>query len=112
MRSERYHLEIDDLNHVDSTSYALVEGRKAMAGYWPAWEAGGVDRHTIFSRHVSEFFTAFLLNSPESLAFLSHTTQQAMEESGLAMEYRSATPPDYLRAICRCPAHRRCCERH
>jgi tetratricopeptide (TPR) repeat protein len=32
------------------------------------------------------------MNSPESLAFLSGGSQQAMAESGLAIEYRSATP--------------------
>ena len=93
VHSERYHLQIDDLKHVDSTSYALVEGRNAIPGFWPAWEAGGVERHKTLSRYVSEFFTAFLMNSPESLAFLSRGPEQAMAESGLAIEHRSATPP-------------------
>ena len=93
VHSDRYHLEIDDLNHVDSTSYALVEGRNAIAGYWSAWEAGDVERHTTLSRYVSEFFTAFLMDSPESLGFLSRGSQRAMTASGLALEHRSATLP-------------------
>ncbi len=92
VHSERYHLQIDDLQHVDSTSYALVEGRDARLGFWSAWEAGSLERHKTLSRYASEFFKAFLMDSPESLAFLSRGSQQATE-SGLAMDYRSATPP-------------------
>lgn len=89
---ERYHLQMDDLEHVDPTSYALVEGRGARPGIWPAWDAGGVRRHEALSRYVSEFFKAFLMNSAESLAFLSRDPRQAMPESGIAVEHRSATP--------------------
>jgi dienelactone hydrolase len=92
VHSERYHLQIDDLKHVDSTSYALVEGRNAMPGFWPAWEAGGVERHKILSRYVVAFFTAFLMNNPESLAFL-RGPEQVMAASGLVLEYRLPTPP-------------------
>jgi hypothetical protein len=92
VHSERYHLQIDDLEHVDSTSYALVEGRNARLGLWPTWDPGGVQRHEVLCRYVSEFFTAFLMNSPESRTFLSRDTQQTMPESGIAVEYRSATP--------------------
>jgi dienelactone hydrolase len=104
VHSERYHLQIDDLKHVDSTSYALVEGRNAVPGLWPAWEAGGLDRHETLSLYVSEFFSAFLMDSPKSLAFLSRDPQQAMAESGLALEHRSATPPpityaQFVRAV-------------
>ncbi len=94
VHSERYHLQIDDLKHVDSTSYALVEGRNAILGFWSAWELGGVEHHKILSRFASEFFMAFLMDSPESLAFLSGASQQAMAEPGpFAIEHRSATPP-------------------
>ena len=94
VHSERYHLQIDDLKHEDSTSYALAEGRNAILGFWSAWELGGVKRHEILSRFASEFFTAFLMDSPESLAFLSGASQQAMAGPGpFAIEHRSAAPP-------------------
>lgn len=88
VHSERYHLSIDGLQHVDSTSYALVEGRKAVLGFWSAWDAAGMERHELLSRFVSEFFSAFLRNSPESLAFLSGGS----EPGPYAIEHRSATP--------------------
>ena len=92
VHSERYLLLIDDLDHVGSTSYALVEGRNAVERYWTAWEAGEVERHETLSRYVSEFFTAFLMDSPESLAFLSRGPRQPVADSKLTIEHRSATP--------------------
>ena len=92
VHSERYRLQIDGLEHVDSTSYALVEGRKARLGLWAAWDPGGVQRHEVLSRYVSEFFTAFLVSSPASRTFLSRDPQQTMPESGIAVEHREATP--------------------
>lgn len=91
MHSDRYHLLIDDLEHVDSTSYALVEGRDARLGFWSAWSADGAGRHATLSRYVSEFFKAYLMNSTESLAFLSRA-QSGTGEAGVTLEYRSATP--------------------
>jgi dienelactone hydrolase len=93
VHSERYHVQIEDLNHVDSTSYAMVEGRDAVSGLWPAWEAAGMERHRTLSLYVSRFFEAFLLKSPESLAVLSRDPQQATAAPGVAIEHRSATHP-------------------
>jgi len=91
VHSERYLLLIDDLDHVGSTSYALVEGRNALRGYWTAWEAGAVERHETLSRYVSHFFTAFLTQSSESLAFLSRDPQ-SVSGSTITLEHRPATP--------------------
>jgi dienelactone hydrolase len=93
VHSERYHLLIDGLQHVDPTSYALVEGRHAVPGFWEAWTPSGVDRHEILSRYAFEFFAAFLRNSQQSLAFLSRHRDPAAASSGVTMEYRPARPP-------------------
>lgn len=84
--SERYHFQIDDVHHVDPTSYARVEGRKEREGYWPAFDLGSLERNDLLSRYVLEFFAAFLMTRPESIAFLEHAPQQTLE-------HRTATTP-------------------
>ena len=103
VHSERYLLLIDDLDHVDSTSYALVEGRNAVRGYWTAWEAGAVKRHEALSRYVSHFFAAFLMQSSESRAFLSRDPQSVPGPT-MTLEHRPATPnpityPEFVNAL-------------
>lgn len=93
MHSERYHLQIEDLRHEDSTSYVLVERRKARLGFWSGWDPSSARRHEILGRDASEFFVAFLLERADSLEFLSRGSQQPTAEPGLVMKHESATAP-------------------
>lgn len=91
VHSDRYLVVVNEMDHAGFTSYALVEGRNAVRGYWADAQAGTVERHKAVSRYVSHFFAAFLSESPGSLAFLSRNPDSV---SGVAMtlEHRAATP--------------------
>jgi tetratricopeptide (TPR) repeat protein len=89
--SERYLLVTAGMGHVDFTSYALVEDRRAMTGYWPEPGAvAGVEGHKAVARHVLRFFAAYLSNDAASREALS----AAPEVSGarMTLEHRAAAP--------------------
>jgi dienelactone hydrolase len=92
LHSERYLLLTDEMGHVDFTSYALIEGRSEMVGYWAAPEPDAVESHKAVSRYIANFFAAFLMQDPEGLAFLSQDPKEAIPGSTMTLEYRPAAP--------------------
>ena len=90
--SERYLLVTEGLGHVDYTSYALIAGRSAMSGYWEAANPELFEDHKAVNRYISEFFAAFLMQDPKSLAFLSQDPKQAVPGSTMTLQHRPAVP--------------------
>ena len=91
VHSERYLLLTDGMSHVDYTSYALIEGRSPMRGYWAAAEPEAVERHKAFSQFVANFFAAYLTQDAESLAFLSQDPKESIPGSTMTLQHRPAT---------------------
>ncbi len=92
IHSDRYLLLTKGMDHVDYTSYALIEGRSGIGGYWGAAEPEDVENHKVISRYISNFFAAFLAQDPVSLAFLSQDPKVSVPGSTITLEHRSASP--------------------
>ncbi|HLF13056.1 MAG TPA: hypothetical protein VJA26_17785, partial [Gammaproteobacteria bacterium] len=92
VHSNRYLLVTDGMGHVDFTSYALIEGRRAMPNYWGDWAPERAVRHGIVAEYINNFFAAFLRHDAESLVFLSHDPNGAFPGSNMTLEQRAATP--------------------
>ncbi len=92
LHAERYLLLTDGMGHVDFTSYALIEGRSEMVGYWAAPEPEAVEGHKAVSRYISNFFAAFLTQDAESLVFLSQDPNESVPGSTMTLEHLPATP--------------------
>jgi dienelactone hydrolase len=91
LHSDRYLLLTEGMGHADYTSYALIGDRPAMGGY-PAGQPAAMEGYKTVSSYVSMFFSAFLTQDPESLAFLSQDPQKTIPGSAMTLEHRSATP--------------------
>src|SRR5690606_20624968 len=70
VHSDRYLLVAEAMDHVDFTSYGLVDHRDAVLGYWGPGTAEGARAHAAFAEYVHHFLSAFLQRRSESLAFL------------------------------------------
>ena len=90
--SERYLLLTEGLGHVDYTSYALIEGRRPMPGYWAAPEPEAVEGYNAVSQYVANFFAAYLSQDAESLVFLSQDPRESIPGSTMTVEHRPAVP--------------------
>ncbi|RPI60975.1 MAG: hypothetical protein EHM50_06465 [Lysobacterales bacterium] len=91
VHAERYLLVTEGMGHVDFTSYALVEGRRDMLGYWPEPGAvAGVEGHKAVARYVLQFFSAHLLQDAASRERLS--TAPEAKGARMTLERRPATP--------------------
>jgi len=90
VHSERYLLLTEGMGHPDYTSYALIESRSPMRGYWGATEPQAVEGHKTVSRYISNFFAAYLMQDSEGLAFLSRASQQTTSGSIVSFEHRPA----------------------
>ena len=89
--SERYLLLTERMGHVDYTGYALIEGRPAMVAYWEAAQPGDVERYTAITHYIANFFSAFLKDHSESLAFLSQDPTESIPGVSMTLEHRPAT---------------------
>ena len=92
IHSERYLLLTEGMGHVDYTSYALIEGRSEMIGYWASAEPEAAEGHKAVRRFISNFFTAFLKQDPESLVFLSKDPMESISDSTMTLDHRPAAP--------------------
>lgn len=93
VHSNRYLLFAKAMGHVDFTSYALVEGRRAVPGYWAAGSDEVAANHRIVANYVYNFFAAFLRHDAESLALLSQDPKRAFPGSKMTLAHRAATLP-------------------
>ena len=86
INSQRYLLLTEGMEHVDFTSYALIEARRPMAGYWPAAQPAALEGHKAVNQYISSFFAANLKHDDRALTFLS----QDPKNSTMTLERRSA----------------------
>lgn len=80
----------EGMAHVDFTSYALVEGRREMLGYWPAPTPAGVEGHRAVAGYVARFFAAYLAQDAASRELLSRPAEA--EGTRMSLEHRPASP--------------------
>lgn len=89
--AERYLLVAQGMGHVDFTSYALVDGRRDMLGYWPEPGAvAGAAGHAAVARQVLHFFAAYLSNDAASREALSIAPD--VTGTRMTVEHRAASP--------------------
>jgi dienelactone hydrolase len=92
VHSERYWLRIADLGHAEFTSYALVAGRGAAAGYWgPVTEAASA-KHRAVAEWVLHFFAAHLARSDVSQALLDQALRELPPDAGMTLQFHAAAP--------------------
>jgi dienelactone hydrolase len=89
--ADRYWLRAELLGHADFTSYALVEGRGEVIGYWEAVTPARTASHRAVAEFVGHFFAAHLKSSAASTAFLAQDVRQTFPGAGLTLEHHSAT---------------------
>jgi dienelactone hydrolase len=92
VHANRYLLVAGGLAHADFTSYALIDYRREMVGYWPPGSPEAARRHGIVAEYVYNFFAAFLGGNAESLAFLARDPKAAFPDSNMSSERLAATP--------------------
>jgi hypothetical protein len=89
-RSDRYLLLIENMDHFDFTSDALVAGPNAMVGYWPPSTPARAASSRTVARYVHRFFAAALLDDADSRAFLAQTPEDSIPGRQLTIEHRAA----------------------
>jgi len=92
VHSERYWLRIQDLGHADFTSYALVEDRGEVTGYWSAATPAYSATHRAVAEYVLHFFGAYLAKSDVSMALLDQAREALPPNAGMTLAQRPATP--------------------
>jgi hypothetical protein len=97
VHSERYWLRIQDLGHADFTSYALVEGRGDVTGYWSVATPAGSAMHRVVAEYVLHFFGAYLAKSDVSMALLDQAREALPSNAGMTLAQRPATPAPMAR---------------
>jgi len=92
LHSERYLLLTDSVDHVAFTSYALVEGRAEVPGYWRAGRPPEVGFHQALAGYIGHFFAAYLGRDAESLELLAREPRPPTPGVGMTFEHRSPEP--------------------
>jgi hypothetical protein len=92
-RSDRYLLLIENMDHFDFTSDALVAGPDAVAGYWTARTPARAASSRTVARYVHEFFTAALAKNADSRTFLARVPEDSIPGRKVTIEHRAATAP-------------------
>jgi dienelactone hydrolase len=91
-RADRYLLLIQDMEHFDFTSDALIAGQGAMPGYWtPATPARAASSRLI-ERYLGSFFAAVLAQDEDARAFLARPPEQSVPGRPVTLEQRAAAP--------------------
>jgi hypothetical protein len=93
LHSERYLVLVDEVSHVDFTSYSLIEDRKPMRGYWGPPRAGASARYEAVCLYLLRFFEAYLTDDPEARSFLARPPQEVAPRASLSVERRAAAAP-------------------
>jgi hypothetical protein len=89
VHSNRFLLRIEGMNHVDYTSYALVEGRDAMPLVEPPAPASQ-SNHRAVAKYVWRFFAATLTQDAESRRFLAERLDLGPQ---MTLDHREPTAP-------------------
>jgi dienelactone hydrolase len=91
VHSDRYWLRVGALDHADFTSYALVEGRGAVTGYWGPVTSAAPAAHRAVAEYVRHFFDAELNASEASIALLDRALRGPLTDAGMTLEHRAPT---------------------
>jgi hypothetical protein len=92
VRSDRYLLLIENMDHFDFTSDALVAGPNAMVNYWPpSTPARALSSRTV-ARYVHRFFAATLAQDTDGRAFLAQAPEDSIPGRKVTIEHRDAMP--------------------
>jgi len=102
--SERYLLLTDGMGHADFNSYALVDDRDAVMGYWAPRNGGERKRYEAVVGYLDAFFSAYLTGDAKGRALLTRDPEEVAPGLGFTLERRSAaspspTYPDFLNAL-------------
>jgi dienelactone hydrolase len=92
VHSSRYFLMTEGMAHTDFTSYALVEDRAPLFGYWNVATPQAAKAHRMVAEYVYNFFAAFLAENARSLEFLSLDPEEAFPGSKMTLEHHAAIP--------------------
>ena len=90
--SNRYLLVTSGMEHVDFTSYALIDGRRAMPNYWGDPLPDAAHRQGIVAEYVAHFFAAFLRDDAAGVAWLARDPADAFPGAQMTLGHRAATP--------------------
>jgi len=89
VHSDRYWLRVDALGHADFTSYALVEGRGEVGGYWAAVTPARIAAHRTLVEYVRHFLSAHLNANEVSLALFDQALRGPLPDAGMTLEHRA-----------------------
>lgn len=90
--SNRYLLVTNGMEHVDFTTYALIDGRHAMPNYWGDPLPDAARRQGIVADYVAHFFAAFLRDDAASVAWLARDPGDAFPGAQMTFGHRAAMP--------------------
>lgn len=91
--SDRHLILADEMRHADFTSYALVQNRDPMRGYWGPEKGGEKESYEVICRYVLAFFRSYLLGDEESRESLSQDPNEIAAGIPLTIEHRRSVPP-------------------
>jgi len=104
VHADRYLILVDGMRHADFTSYALVQDRAPIRGYWQPEKGGEKESYEALSLYVSNFFRAYLAGDDDRREFLSKDPDQVVPGIELTVEHRAPSPSgpthaDFLNAL-------------
>jgi pimeloyl-ACP methyl ester carboxylesterase len=104
VHSDRYLLLLEGMGHADFTSYALVEDRKPVMGYWGPLRGEEKRRYEAVCLYIFRFFDAYLSGDAESRRFLARDPEDVVPGTTVTIEHRPVTPlrptdSDFLNAL-------------
>jgi hypothetical protein len=104
VHADRYLVLVDGMRHADFTSYALVQNRAPIRGYWPPEKGQEKETYEALSLYLSNFFRAYLAGAGDSREFLSKDPDQVVPGIELTIEHRAPIPSgptqaDFLNAL-------------
>ncbi len=91
--ADRTLLLVDGVEHADFTSYALVRGRRPVAGYWGPPAEGAARRHAAVARFLVLFLRATLMHEGASREALAADPEALAPGLGFTVTHRSASVP-------------------
>jgi dienelactone hydrolase len=91
VHSDRYWLRVGALDHADFTSFALVESRGEVPGYWAAVTPARAAAHRVVADYVRHFFAAYLNADAVSTTLLDQALREALPDASMTLEHRPAT---------------------
>ena len=92
-RSDRYSLLIENMDHFDFTSDALVAGPDAIVGYWPPSTPARAASSRTVARYVHRFFAAALAQDAASRAILAQVPEDSIPGREVTIEHHAARRP-------------------